>query len=95
VPVFWFLVKLLALLFTTMWVRASLPRMRYDRLMALGWKYLIEIAVLWLMVVAAFEVGLDQNWRWAAPIALVIGLLAYGVLYAAMPKRGEQLEEFR
>ena len=37
----------------TVWLRASLPRMRYDRLMALGWKYLIEIAILWVLVSAA------------------------------------------
>ena len=48
-PIFWFLVKVLALLFATVWVRASLPRMRYDKLMALGWKYLIEIAILWVL----------------------------------------------
>jgi len=34
-------------------LRASLPRMRYDRLMALGWKYLIEIAILWVLVSTA------------------------------------------
>jgi NADH-quinone oxidoreductase subunit H len=95
VPVFWFLVKLLALLFTTVWVRASLPRMRYDRLMALGWKYLIEIAVLWLLVIAAFRIGRDQDWWLAAPVMLGVGLLAYGVLYLAIPKAGERVEEFR
>ena len=43
-PMFWFLAKVLVLLFATVWVRASLPRMRYDRLMSLGWKWLIEIS---------------------------------------------------
>ena len=37
-PIFWFMVKVLVLLFGTVWLRASLPRMRYDQLMALGWK---------------------------------------------------------
>ena len=41
------------LLFGTVWLRASLPRLRYDQLMALGWKYLIEIAFLWVMVSGA------------------------------------------
>src|SRR3954462_271293 len=36
-PVFWFALKVIALCFVTVWVRASLPRMRYDRLMSLGW----------------------------------------------------------
>ena len=34
------------------WVRASLPRLRYDQLMSFGWKFLIEIAFLWVMVSA-------------------------------------------
>ncbi|HWS47061.1 MAG TPA: complex I subunit 1 family protein [Acidimicrobiia bacterium] len=95
-PVFWFLVKLLALLFATVWVRASLPRMRYDKLMALGWKYLIEIAILWVLVSAALAVGKDEGWNTAATAVIAGGLAvaAYGVLYLAMPKAGEQIEEF-
>src|SRR5207244_3136324 len=43
-PVFWFMLKLLVLLYGTVLIRATLPRLRYDQLMAFGWKYLIEIA---------------------------------------------------
>jgi NADH-quinone oxidoreductase subunit H len=96
-PIFWFTVKLLALLFGTVWLRASLPRMRYDRLMNLGWKYLIEIAILWVLVTAALQVGKDQDWNLflTAVVAIGIAVAAYGVLFLAMPKRGEQIEEFR
>ncbi len=96
-PIVWFLVKLLALLFATMWVRASLPRMRYDRLMGLGWKYLIEIAILWVLVSAAIVVARDQGWNvlLTAVIAAGAALLAFGVLYLSMPKMGEQVEEIR
>ena len=96
-PVFWFTVKVLALLFATVWVRASLPRMRYDRLMALGWKYLIEIAILWVLVTAALQVGKDQGWNLWLTAAISVGLavFAYLMLWAAIPKRGEQLEEIR
>jgi NADH-quinone oxidoreductase subunit H len=95
-PIFWFTVKLLALLFCTVWLRASLPRMRYDRLMNLGWKYLIEIAILWVLVTAALQVGNDQDWNLilTAVIAIGIAVAAYGVLFLAMPKKGEQIEEF-
>jgi NADH-quinone oxidoreductase subunit H len=97
VPVFWFTVKVLALLFVTVWLRASLPRMRYDRLMALGWKYLIEIAILWVLVSTALVVGKDQDWNpWiVAPTALAVALVAFGTLYLAIPKAGEHVEEFR
>jgi len=96
-PTFWFLIKLLALLFATVWVRASLPRMRYDRLMALGWKWLIEIAILWVLVTASVQVAKDEGWNVGvtAGAAFLIAVVAYGGLYAAMPKAGEQIEEFR
>jgi NADH-quinone oxidoreductase subunit H len=96
-PIFWFLVKVLALLFLTVWVRASLPRMRYDRLMALGWKYLIEIAILWVLVSAAIVVARDQGWNVALTIVIAASaaVLAFGMLYLAIPKKGEQIEEIR
>jgi len=97
VPLFWFFAKLIALLFCTWWVRASLPRMRYDRLMALGWKYLIEIAILWALVSASIVVAREQDWNlWVVTPAIAAGAaLVFGVLYMSMPKAGEHLEEFR
>jgi len=96
VPVLWFLVKLLALLFCTVWIRASLPRMRYDQLMALGWKWLIEIAILWVVVSASMVVARDEDWPlWAYAIAVGGALLAWVMLYLAIPKPGERVEEFR
>jgi len=96
-PVFWFTVKVLGLLFVTVWLRASLPRMRYDRLMALGWKYLIEIAILWVMVSTALVIGKELHWNpWiTAPVAAAIALVAFLTLYLAIPKAGEHVEEFR
>ena len=96
-PIFWFMVKVLGLLFVTVWLRASLPRMRYDRLMALGWKYLIEIAILWVLVSSALVVGKDQHWNpWiVAPVSAAIAILAFFTLYLAIPKPGERVEEFR
>jgi NADH-quinone oxidoreductase subunit H len=96
-PVIWFTVKVLALLFVTVWLRASLPRMRYDRLMALGWKYLIEIAILWVLVSIALLVGREEGWHWyvVAPISASIAIFGFYTLYLAMPKQGEYVEEFR
>jgi NADH-quinone oxidoreductase subunit H len=96
-PIFWFTIKVLALLFATVWVRASLPRMRYDRLMSLGWKWLIEIAILWVLVSVTLQVASDANWNRlvAAVIAVLAAVAAYGVLFAAMPKGQERIEEIR
>ena len=95
-PIFWFTVKVLGLLFGTVWLRATLPRMRYDKLMALGWKYLIEIAILWVLVSTALLVGQQEGWHAyvVAPIAAGIAIVAFLTLYLAMPKQGEFVEEF-
>jgi NADH-quinone oxidoreductase subunit H len=96
VPIVWFTVKVLALLFVTVWLRASLPRMRYDKLMALGWKYLIEIAILWVLVSAALVVGKQEGWQSfvVAPVSAGIAIAAFFMLYLAIPKAGEHVEEF-
>jgi NADH-quinone oxidoreductase subunit H len=49
-PIFWFLLKTYLLLFTFVWIRASLPRMRYDQLMSFGWKRLIPVSILWIVL---------------------------------------------
>jgi NADH-quinone oxidoreductase subunit H len=57
-PTFWFLVKTYALLFVLFWIRATLPRLRYDQLMTLGWKRLIPLSLVWLVLFT-----LLQSWR--------------------------------
>jgi NADH-quinone oxidoreductase subunit H len=96
-PVFWFMLKLSILLYCTVWVRATLPRMRYDQLMDLGWKYMIEIAFLWIMVSGVVVIGREEDWNlWIVVPAAAVGAAAvYGVLYASMPRRGELIEEIK
>jgi len=52
----WMLLKILALIFVFMWVRATLPRLRYDQLMSLGWKVLLPLATLNVLVTAVLVV---------------------------------------
>lgn len=51
-PLLWFTAKVWVFLFVFMWLRATLPRLRYDQFMALGWKILIPVSLAWIMVVA-------------------------------------------
>ncbi len=60
-PVLWFLIKVFALLFGYVWLRAALPRTRYDQLMALGWKILIPFSIIWLLLVATVRALRSDN----------------------------------
>jgi NADH-quinone oxidoreductase subunit H len=57
----WYLIKTFGILFLFIWLRGTLPRLRYDQLMSLGWKFLIPMALVWLLgasfVVAAHDTG--------------------------------------
>ncbi|MEA2790172.1 MAG: NADH-quinone oxidoreductase subunit [Acetobacteraceae bacterium] len=50
--VIWFILKICAVLFVFLWVRATFPRYRYDQLMRLGWKVFLPLSLLWLVVTA-------------------------------------------
>jgi NADH-quinone oxidoreductase subunit H len=51
-PTFYFVAKVFVFLFTYIWVRGTLPRFRYDQLMAFGWKFLFPLAIANLVVTA-------------------------------------------
>ncbi|MCX7117811.1 MAG: NADH-quinone oxidoreductase subunit NuoH [Legionellales bacterium] len=58
----WFFVKVSFFLFVYLWVRATFPRYRYDQLMRLGWKVLIPVTLVWLIVTALMVVGQVKPW---------------------------------
>jgi NADH-quinone oxidoreductase subunit H len=77
-PIAWFLLKTTAFAFCYVWFRASLPRLRYDQLMDLGWKRLIPLSLGWMLIVAGFLI----NPSWGFAMAAVV-LLAWTVLSRA------------
>ena len=91
-PIVWFVVKLFVFLFFYVWLRAALPRLRYDQLMDLGWKALIPVALAWLLVIAAIQVAPDTI---AGRAAYIGGALAVGGVCALMLFRSLALGKAR
>ncbi len=88
----WFAIKLYLLLYGYVLLRATLPRYRYDQLMDLGWKRLIPVSLLWLLVIAAFRAGEGAERVRNGALTLAGAGLAAGLLFAAM-RVGRQSSE--
>ncbi|MFE9332856.1 NADH-quinone oxidoreductase subunit NuoH [Streptomyces sp. NPDC006925] len=84
-PILWFTAKLMVLIFVFIWIRGTLPRVRYDQFMKLGWKVLIPVAVVWLMLVATVRAMRNEGWDysevvyWVAGTALALLLITFVV----------------
>jgi NADH-quinone oxidoreductase subunit H len=78
-PMLWFTGKVIAIIFVFVWLRGTLPRLRYDQFMAFGWKILIPINLVWILAVTSIHVLRDRNWpAWqatAVPLAFVLLLV--------------------
>jgi NADH-quinone oxidoreductase subunit H len=82
-PLVWFVLKVFLIVYAYVWVRATFPRVRYDRLMAFGWKLLIPVGLLWVLATGAVvvlpdvfpESGNRRNLLVAAGIVLVLALV--------------------
>ncbi len=85
-PIVWFFLKLVVFLFIYVWLRATLPRFRYDQLMDLGWKKLIPLSLFWLLLVAALRIGRLEDWFWGYVLAggMAVGALGWWALAAAL-----------
>ncbi len=77
-PMFWFLLKTTLFVYLFVWLRATMPRLRYDRLMWLGWKRLIPAALVWIMVTAIVNTdGVSRGVRLGVFGVLFLVVLAW------------------
>jgi NADH-quinone oxidoreductase subunit H len=80
-PFLWFMGKVLFFIFIFIWLRGSLPRLRYDQFMAFGWKWLIPGSIVWILLVATVRVidlrgGIDRAWLIGGAAVLLVAFVA-------------------
>ncbi|MFB9694162.1 NADH-quinone oxidoreductase subunit NuoH [Amorphoplanes digitatis] len=88
-PLLWWLGKVLILLFGFIWLRATLPRMRYDQFMRFGWKVLIPVNLVWILFLAGVRVTntrVEGSARIVVYIVAAVLVLGIALLWPASKK---------
>ncbi|MFM2263669.1 MAG: hypothetical protein RLY81_21 [Actinomycetota bacterium] len=89
----WFFAKVITFFFVFVWLRGTLPRLRYDQFMQFGWKVLIPISILWILVVATLRVlslqGAPRSVVIAFASTVVVLIMAVNIGFENSKKRKE------
>ena len=82
-PMLWFIGKTLAFLFVFIWLRATLPRMRYDQFMRIGWKGLVPVSLLWILMIFAIRTWRTSGGNHTATTVVAIAVVAIAAVIVA------------
>jgi NADH-quinone oxidoreductase subunit H len=86
-PLLWFTLKLWGFIFVYIWLRGTLPRLRYDQFMALGWKILIPVALTWVLVAAGMRTLRNSGYEHWQPALAAISTVTTLVVLVALHRR--------
>ena len=95
-PVLWFLGKMMLFIFMFIWLRGSLPRLRYDQFMAFGWKFLVPFALLWILLIGTFSVLRSEGHGTRTlllSVALPVALIIFAVTWLWPQGRADEDED--
>ena len=76
----WFFLKTQLVIFFFVWVRAAIPRFRYDHFMDLGWKVLIPVSLGWVLMIAAWRTVINQGWGRNPVFLVVVGVILVALI---------------
>jgi NADH-quinone oxidoreductase subunit H len=86
----WFFAKVNFFFFIFMWLRGSLPRLRYDQFMKFGWKVLIPVSLIWILIVATLRVLQQEGASRSAIIAFATGVVILVMAASSLFERNKE-----
>jgi NADH-quinone oxidoreductase subunit H len=86
----WFFLKVNLFFFLFMWLRASLPRLRYDQFMKFGWKVLIPVSLIWILIVASLRVVQQEGVSRTVSVAVITGIVLVVISISSLFERSKE-----